>query len=296
MDTLLSLKVFRQVVQNGSFTRAAEQLGISTAMASKHVSHLEKSIQAKLLHRNSRNLNLTEAGEEYYRQCTYALETLETAAEKAAGGAERPQGHLRITVPVWCANPAFARWMAEYRAAHPDVQLDITLDNHMSDLIAEGFDLALRVSSNPSPSLIVRPLFEVRFDLVATPDYLRRQGTPQTPEEANLHAAVLPSYTDMSRVSITSAEHSLPLNLHAALSSNNTLMLYQLILAGNGIGYLPSWLSAPDIAAGRLTRLLPDYHIKSLTLHAAYVDRQYLSAKVRSFIDFLSRKATIFKP
>ena len=100
MDTLFSLKVFRQVVQSGSFTRAADQLNISTAMASKHVSHLENTIQAKLLHRNSRNLHLTEAGEEYYRQCSYALDTLDTAAQKAAGGADTPQGMLRVTMPL----------------------------------------------------------------------------------------------------------------------------------------------------------------------------------------------------
>lgn len=103
MDTLFSLKVFRQVVQSGSFTRAADQLDISTAMASKHVSHLENTIQAKLLHRNSRNLHLTEAGEEYYRQCSYALDTLDTAAQKAAGGTDTPARYVaRYHAPMVC--------------------------------------------------------------------------------------------------------------------------------------------------------------------------------------------------
>ena len=153
MDTLFSLKVFRQVVQSGSFTRAAEQLDISTAMASKHVSHLENSIKAKLLHRNSRNLHLTEAGEEYYRQCSYALDTLDTAAQKAAGGADTPQGMLRVTMPLWFAGNLISNWLAEYRERYPEVMLDLVLDNRHVDLIAEGFDLALRVSKTLSPSL-----------------------------------------------------------------------------------------------------------------------------------------------
>ena len=143
MDTLFSLKVFRQVVQSGSFTRAADQLDISTAMASKHVSHLENTIQAKLLHRNSRNLHLTEAGEEYYRQCSYALDTLDTAAQKAAGGADTPQGMLRVTMPLWFAGGNMSAWLAEYRQRYPKVMLDLVLDNRHIDLIAEGFDLAL---------------------------------------------------------------------------------------------------------------------------------------------------------
>ena len=149
MDTLFSLKVFRQVVQSGSFTRAADQLDISTAMASKHVSHLENTIQAKLLHRNSRNLHLTEAGEEYYRQCSYALDTLDTAAQKAAGGADTPQGMLRVTMPLWFAGGNMSAWLAEYRQRYPKVTLDLVLDNRHIDLIAEGFDLALRVSKPP---------------------------------------------------------------------------------------------------------------------------------------------------
>lgn len=174
MDTLFSLKVFRQVVQSGSFTRAADQLNISTAMASKHVSHLENTIQAKLLHRNSRNLHLTEAGEEYYRQCSYALDTLDTAAQKAAGGTDTPQGMLRVTMPLWFAGGNMSAWLAEYRQRYPKVTLDLVLDNRHIDLIAEGFDLALRVSKTPSPSLIVKPLAKIEFVLLAAPDYLAR--------------------------------------------------------------------------------------------------------------------------
>lgn len=292
MDTLFSLKVFRHVVQNGSFTRAADQLNISTAMASKHVSHLENTIQAKLLHRNSRNLHLTEAGEEYYRQCSYALDTLDTAAQKAAGGTDKPQGMLRVTMPLWFANSVFSSWLAEYRERYPEVTLDLVLDNRHVDLIAEGFDLALRVSKAPNPSLIVKPLAMIQFVLVASPEYIRRHGLPATLEEVMQHQAILPSYTNQRTVEIThtaSGEKS-TLSLKPVMLTDNTLMVRELVKTGGGIGYQPLMVVQKDLEDGTLVRLLPEYTMVNEQLNAAYVDRAFLSAKVRSFIDFIDGK------
>ncbi|STZ76881.1 LysR family transcriptional regulator [Bergeriella denitrificans] len=292
MDTLFSMKVFRQVVQNGSFTRAAEQLDISTAMASKHVSHLENTIQAKLLHRNSRNLHLTEAGEEYYRQCSYALDTLDTAAQVAAGGTDKPQGTLRVTMPLWFANKLLSRWLVEYRRRYPEVTLDLVLDNRHIDLIAEGFDLALRVAKTPSPSLIVKPLAKIEFVLVAAPDYLAEHGTPATPEEVMRHQAVLPSYTDQRHLEVVHRQsgRTAVIDLQPAMQTDNTLMVRSLVKSGGGIGYQPLWAVQKDLDDGSLVRLLPDYLLACEQLNAAYVDRTFLSAKVRSFIDFLTEK------
>ena len=291
MDTLFSLKVFQQIVECASFTRAAESLGISTAMASKHLNHLEKQLGVRLMQRNSRRLSLTAEGEAYYRQSSEALALLDAAAAAAGGGRETPQGHLRLTAPIWCANPTFAAWMRDYRARYPDVSLDLILDNEMRDLIGDGIDLALRVSRDPAPSLVVRPLFTVRFVLVAAPAWIRRHGLPQTPEDAAAHAAVLPSYTDLSRHPCTRGDTTTTLQLTSALQSNSTLMLRELLLAGSGIGYLPHWLAQDDLAAGRLVQLLPEWELHRVTLHAAYPNRRHLSAKVRSFIDFLVEKA-----
>lgn len=119
MDTLFSLKVFVNVVEQGSFTKAAHQLAISVAMASKHLAHLERHVGAKLLHRNNRSLHLTDVGLEYYRQCCYVLETLENAAIRAAGGVEKPQGVLKMTMPLWFANPETTSWFAMYRHLYP---------------------------------------------------------------------------------------------------------------------------------------------------------------------------------
>ncbi len=291
MDTLLSLRVFCEVVQQRSFTRAAEKLGISTAMASKHVSHLERHVRAKLLQRSSRSLNLTEAGEAYYRRCAEALDTLDTAAERAAGSAETPQGQLRITMPMWFANTMFCGWLAEYRRRYPQVSLDLILANRKADLIAEGIDLALRVSSDGlPPGLIVRPLAEIPFYLVAAPEHLAEYGTPATPQQAAAHPFVLPSYTDTDSLTVSRGRERHNLRPEAAVRSDNTQMTHKMILAGCGLGYLPEWTARRDLENGRLIRLLPDWHIFAATLYAAYPNRTFLSAKVRSFIDFLCEK------
>ncbi|MDO4878059.1 MAG: LysR family transcriptional regulator [Neisseria sp.] len=292
MDTLFSLKVFCEVVRQGSFTRAADKLGISTAMASKHVSHLERQVRAKLLQRNSRNLHLTEAGEDYYRQCGYALETLAAAAERASGGTEKPQGLLRITMPMWFATHRFGHWLAEYRRRCPEVDLDLLLDNRKVDLVAEGVDLALRVTPNGlPPSLVARPLCDIEFFLAAAPDYLAQFGTPKNVHEANRHAFVLQSYNDMANLTVFDGEgRPFVLSAVSHIRADNTLMVRRLVLAGCGIGYLPEWALAHDLETGRLVRVLPDYAILSAKLYAVYADRAFLSAKIRSFIDFLCEK------
>lgn len=290
MDTLFSLKVFRQVVECGSFTKAADKLNISNAMASKHVSHLEKSIKTKLLMRNSRNLHLTEAGEQYYRESSYALDMLENAAEKAAGGADVPRGELKITAPLWFANDFFAEYLMEYSERYPEVQLNISLDNKFSNLIADGYDLALRVSHDPNPSLIVRRLGDVRFRMVASAKYLARHGRPEDVGDLVHHKLVLPSYTSNYDMLQNSDGQSVEFPIVHATRSDNSVMIYSLIRAGAGIGFMPDWLARDGLADGSLELMLPQYSHHSITLYAAYVDRTYLSAKVRSFIDFISEK------
>ncbi len=278
MDTLQSMKVFCQVVGLGSFTRAAERLGMSTAMASKHVRHLEAHVQARLLNRSSRTLSLTEAGSAYLQHCQLALSTLEEAEEQARAGTAQPQGLLKLTAPVWCATPHFGALLAEYCAAHPQVRLSLHLDSRHTDLVAHGIDLALRVTARPEPNLIVRPLTRVRFDWVASPGYLQRHGVPHSAAELRTHRALLPDYVEMN------------LDAPAVAESNNALMLHQLALADMGLAHLPAWITADDLAAGRLVALPTVAEPKYLTLYAAYLERAWLSAKVRSLIDFLANR------
>lgn len=292
MDTLTSIRVFHQVVQQGSFTKAADVLDISVAMASKHISHLESSLGAKLLHRNSRNIHLTEAGEHYHQASVHALEVLDGARQQAIGASMHPKGELKLTMPRWFANARVAGYLAEFSQLYPDIVLNVSLSNQLVDLVAEGFDLALRLTDDPKPSLIARPLGRMSFYLMASKQYLQKHGTPTTPEQLNQHQAVLPTYVKMNQLVAhhKDSDEMQVIEPKATILTNDTLMNGELICAGMGVGYLPSWVAEEGISQGNLVRLLEDYDILSVPLYAVYVDRAFLSAKVRAFIDFWVQK------
>ncbi len=288
MDTLTSLRVFREVVDSGSFVTAASRLELSTAMASKHVAHLERQLGARLLHRTSRHLSLTEAGSVYLEQCREALDSLQ-AGEAAIGlSQEAPRGVLKLTAPVWCANRRFVNVLAAYKQAYPQVMIDIRLENRRVDLVEEGYDLALRVSSDPSPTLIVRPLCQLPFHLVATPAYLKRVGQPKGPADLQRVGAILPTYVNLDGIDVLGPAGKVRLQLSATMKSDDTTLSYHAVHAGIGMAYLPDWLVADDLLSGDLKRVLPGYEAPARTLFAAYTSRKYLTAKVRSFIDFFS--------
>ena len=289
MDTLTSLRVFREVVESGSFVAAAQRLNLSTAMASKHVAHLERQLGARLLNRTSRHLSLTEAGTVYLEQCRDALDSLQ-AGEAAIGlRQEAPRGVLKLTAPVWCATRRFADVLAAYQQRFPEVMVDIRLENRKVDLVEEGYDLALRVTRDPAPSLIVRPLCTLQFHLVATPAYLKRLGAPDGPSDVERLGAILPTYVNLDGIEVTGPTgKQTTVRLNATMKSDDTTLSYHAVHAGIGIAFLPDWLVGDDLQRGHLVRVLPRYDAAALTLFAAYTSRKYLTAKVRSFIDFVS--------
>lgn len=274
MDTLQSMKIFRQIVESGSFSKAADQLDLSVSMVSKHLSHLENYLQAKLLNRTSRKLSLTEVGEHYYQRCIAALDDLEEAKQVVSQGTIHPQGTLKITMPVWFATQKFADLLAEYCRRYPKVNLQLSLDNHHADLVGQGFDLALKVTAHLSENLIVKPITNIAFHWVASPQYLT-QFAQQSEQQWDQHRGLIPTYTHLDQ------------HFTDTIASDNTLMLYQLALAGQGVAYLPSYLCEADIQAGKL-QIIPHPANRNHTLYVAYMNRQFMSAKVRSFIDFMA--------
>ena len=288
LDRLTGLQVLCEVVEAGGFSAAAKQLSISAPMVSKHVAQLEQSLGARLLNRTSRRLSLTEAGTVYYEQCRIALDTLQAAQEAVGQGTVVPRGLLKVSAPVWCANRRFARVLAAYREKCPDVVIDIRLENRKVDLVAEGFDLALRATREPSPMLIARPICPVPFYLVASPAYLKRHGTPDQPADLTALGAIVPSYLNLNGLEILGAGAKGKVALTAVMKSDDTTLTYHAVHAGLGLAYLPDWLVSDDLAAGKLIRLLPDHHGPEVTLFAVYTSRQYMLPKLRSFIDFLS--------
>ncbi len=290
MDTLMSMKVLRQVVESGSFVAAAERLNLSTAMTSKHVMHLEQNLGARLLNRTSRHLSLTEAGTVYYEQCREMLDNLEMVEAAVGRSTVAARGVLKITAPVWFANPIFTKALAEYRSRYPDVLLDLNLNDRMVDLVEEGFDLALRVTHDePSPSLLARRICPIQFVLVGSSDYLRRNGYPKTPSELSKHIAISYSYSRLSdEVFFDGSNGREMVKLAVSMRSNNTSMTYQAVLASMGLAYLPEWLIEDDLTTQRLEVLKLKYALPTAFFYAVYTSRRYLSPKIRTFVDFLA--------
>lgn len=290
MDTLLSIKVFCQVVQSNSFTRAAELLDMSIPMTSKHVHHLEKQLGTQLLYRNNRHLKLTEQGEIYYRNALTALDILFKAAHQANDHTAQVRGILRVSVPVWFACPMFAQWVVQYQQRFPEVELILTLSNKLIDLNSDGEDLALRLSHHLPDNVIAKKLTMMKFYLIASKDYITQHGSPKNHEDLSQYRAILPNYVDISKHEVDFQGKKYHFQFNATIRSNHTQMLAELIRAGAGIGLLPSWLVQDDLASGKLIHLLPDYHFPDIPLYAVYTNREFMSAKVRSFIDFMAEK------
>lgn len=303
---LTSMRVFHAIVEAGSFAAAADRLGMAPPMVSKHMARLERALGARLLHRTSRSMRLTEAGTAFHEQSRQALELLDAATVSVGQGQQQPQGELRISAPVWCATPRFAALLADYRRACPAVRLDLHLDNHMVDLVSGGFDVALRMTAEPAPQLIARPLCAMAFHWVAVPGLLQglpaagipggtaAPAVPAASAAASAAAAppplpvILPNYVSPDRLT-AGLQQALGRRIEAVMQSSDTTLSYHAAQAGIGAAFMPAWLVEDDLAHGRLLRLPVDTG-GARTLHAVYASRRQMPLKLRSFIDFLAQR------
>ena len=296
MDTMTSLRVFCTVAELRSFAAAAKRLDLSPAMASKHVMHLESRLGNRLLNRTSRSVSLTEAGALYCAQAQQLLEGLDEVEAAIGNVTQTPRGTLRLSAPVWTASPCFTSLLAEYGQRYPDVCLDMDLSGRIVNLVDEGFDLALRATAPDrlDPGLVARPLLQIEFCLMASPTYLRRAGRPRKLADLNGHALL--RYSGMGSneaIVLGGADDRQTVTFRTVMQSGNETLLHLAALEGMGLVFLPTWMVQPDVAAGRLQIVLPDALSFNTTLHAVYPSRKFLSAKVRTFIDFIASKEAI---
>ena len=289
MDTLKSMRVFAAVVASGSFSDAAEHLGISRAMASKYVQHLEEHLGTRLLQRTTRKLGLTESGRSYYEHCSQILLEIDEAEAGAANLTATPRGTLRLTMPVSFSIRYVGPLITRYLANYPEVQIDASLTDRRIDLIEEGLDLALRIGPSPAPGLIARRLGSDRVVVCGAPTYLERCGVPNTPEELAHHNCVLYTYSNAGNEwkmrGPDGRKHTVKVS--GNVRANNGDLLNQVVLGGAGLMCQPGFLVAEEIRAGRLVEVLTDYIFEPIGIYAVYPSRKHLSAKIRTFVDFL---------
>lgn len=292
MDTFRSMKIFVDVAEAGSFTVAAQQLDATAGYVSRSVSELEAHLRTRLLNRTTRRIALTEAGERYLNRCHAILASVLEAEAEASGAHEKPVGTLKVHAVASLGQNYVVPAIAAYQERYPAVTVDLTLSQNVPDLLEEGYDVALRVSPDPLPdsNYISHQLGTVYSVLCAAPAYLAKHGTPTSVDDLSHHICLqvaMPIFPS-ERWLLTGPDGEREFRLqNARFKVNVPDAMAAALHEGMGIGALPTLTIRSAFKSGSLMRVLPDYHLQLLNIYAVYASRQYLDAKIRTWIDFL---------
>jgi len=289
MDRWAEVALFVHVAELGSLTKAAEALDLSNAAASRHLAALEERLAARLVHRNTRRLALTDVGEAFYRRCKPLLAELHEAEAEVNAAVLKPTGTLRITGSLSFCMMHIAPRLPEFTERYPDLRVEIVAANRYYDLLDSGIDVAIRTREFEADSNItVRRLAETRRILAASPQYLQRHGAPATPHDLAKHKLLI--YTNAhnpDQLRFTRDGQVLVLPVKGLLEANDGQVLRAAALKHLGILVQPMYIVHEDVVAGRLVPVLRDWELPRLTVNVAYQSRRHLPAKVRCFVDFL---------
>jgi DNA-binding transcriptional LysR family regulator len=285
MDTLLSMKVFRQVVESGSFVGAAERLSLSTAMTSKHLMHLEKHLGTRLLNRSSRSLSLTESGTLFFERCKGILEEMEEAESAVGSVSGVPRGTLRVSLPSWTAIRRTVELVATYRQRYPEVVLDLSFEDRVVDLIEEGYDLAIRATlDQPAAGLITRALRPMPFIIAASKDYVRRFGAPKSPGDLAQHDCIMIGSGQSWLLTGPNGDIEAPARVVLRFGSM-TVAVAHAVCTGIGLAPLPRIVFEDSMFRDSLCPVLTEHPLRHPQIYAIYVSRKHLPLKIRTFVD-----------
>lgn len=288
MDRFEAMRVFAAVVDAGSFVAASEALPMSKAAVSRHVAELEARLGVRLLNRTTRRLSLTPEGEVFHARCKEVLASVEEAEAEITSRSGEAAGLLRINAPFTFGLLHLAPLWVEFMAHHPRLTLDVTLSDRVVDLVEEGFDIAVRIARLPDSSLVSRQITRTRMVLCASPTYLRRHGTPRHPSELVHHQVVTYSLFSMGDNWVFAGpEGPVTVKVSPRLRSNNGDTCRLAALRHQGVVLQPSFLVGPDLQAGTLVELMPEFRSIELGVYVVYPSRKFVSPKVRLLIDFL---------
>jgi len=289
MDTLSGLRLFIRVVETGSFSRAAVDLGITQPTATKHVAALEAKLGARLFHRSTRGVSPTEVGNAYYEKCKLIAHELQEADDLAALMQSRVQGVLRISTSVAFGRRVLTPMVLRFMQQHPGLQIDLSFDDRYVNLIEQGIDLAIRMGRLADSQLGARYLGVNPWVLVAAPDYLQRRGAPGHPEDLSGHDALIySSVQGDERWHFSGANgRALHVPVKGPLRSNNLSALLAAARAGMGLAVLPWYVAHGSVRDGLLQPLLSDWALPSQEMNAVFTSPRLVPAKVSGFVDWL---------
>ncbi|MEN8179385.1 MAG: LysR family transcriptional regulator [Pseudomonadota bacterium] len=291
MIDLNDMLLFAQVVEAGSFTAAARELGMPKSTLSRRISKLESQLDSRLLQRTTRSLRLTDVGTDFYTHCNRMVQEAKLAEQAVSLSQETPRGLLRVTAPVEFGTNLLGVLAAEYLRHFPQVSLELDLSNRFADLIEEGYDLALRAGRLEDSSLIAKRLGETRLLVCAAPGYLKQHHAPETPKQLSEHSClVYPDPDGRTLLRFSGPNHMTQIHLEGKLTANNMSTLQDAAIAGLGIAILPLTLCREALDQGLLVPILEDWKLPEDGIYAVYPSPRHLTPKLRSFIDFIASR------
>jgi len=283
------MSVFAQVVEARTFSAAAERLGMSTSLASRHVSALERSLAVKLLHRSTRRLNVTEAGALFYEHCARIVQEAQAAEERLTHTQKEPAGLVKVSaVPAFTVRHVVPA-LSDFQARYPRIHVKLSCTNRAVDLAEEGFDLGIRISKKPDPGLVARKLADNRSALCASPEYLARHGVPRRIGELAQHACVaFPPAMYKGTLTLRRGRQKTVVPVSGTFETDEMDVARAAVIAGLGIGVLPLYMSAEALRRGELVPILRQYEVVPETaIYLVYLPNRTLSSRVRALVDFL---------
>ncbi len=291
MGQLEDMAMFVRIVEAGSITKAAEQLNIAKSAVSRRLKELEIRLGSQLISRTTRQSNLTQAGEQYYYRVTNILNEVDALNEASSGAPTRIEGTLKMTSPLSFGLLHLKDVVDEYANQHPNLSFELDFSDRHTDLVEEGFELAIRIGEMQDSSYQARRLSLIRHTLCASPEYLERMGTPKTVEDLVDHEFLQYSLSKSNTIELTdeqSKKHQVEIN--SKIKINNGDFLHDMAVKGHGITFLPTFITYRTVANGDLVPILQQYQLPTLNAYAVYPKNRFLSQRCRYFIDFIAER------
>jgi DNA-binding transcriptional LysR family regulator len=289
VTAISDLDIFARVARTGNMSAAGREMGLSPAVVSKRVSLLEDRLGARLFQRTTRQLTLTETGEGYFKRVVDILSLVEEAEDFVSRRNTKPRGQLKVTAPTSFSRLHIAPHLPEFLTLYPEIEVDFHLTDSFTDIIREGFDVAVRIGELQDSSLVAKKLSPDNRVICASPSYLAKSGTPKSLAELDHHNCISAGAQEVWRIEGPDGQHQL--RLKGNIRSNSAEFVRESLLAGLGIGLRPTWDIGPDLKSGALQVVLPQYRGSSnVAIYAVYPSRDFMPAKVNVFIDFLADK------
>jgi DNA-binding transcriptional LysR family regulator len=290
MDRISAMRVFSEVVTRGSFTAAANTLGMSRAMVTRHIGELERWLGARLLQRSTRRLSLTEAGEACVVRSRQLLELVNDVEQVVGQRDTEPHGQIRVSCNPGFGQAHLSAILVDYLARYPRTKVDLVLSDANLNLVDERIDLAIRMTNELDPALLGKKLTTCRNVLCCTPGYLAKQSVPKTPDDLAQHNCLSHSRVEKSQWNFARGGEERLVQVSGSFSANDVMSLLEAVRAGGGLALLPNYVVAPLLRNGDLVAVMPDWQPDTLGVYGVYVSRRHQPASLRTMLDFLSAR------